>query len=105
MRWSGPAPSHSLWTAGSERSSSAVVRRSFAATVDCGVPTPNVPGSGCRKDVVVDHGRSTAYLGPDRGRWGPTAWADATAAGGLLDESHWVDLKQQLPAGKAKHNT
>jgi hypothetical protein len=27
------------------------------------------------------------------------------AAGGLLDESHWVDLKQELPAGKRTHNT
>ena len=27
------------------------------------------------------------------------------AAGGLLDESHWVDLKRELPAGKAKSNT
>lgn len=56
---------------------------------------------------MADLRQSTAYLGPDRGRWGPMTWADvvAAAAGGLLDESHWVDLKQELPAGKAKHNT
>jgi hypothetical protein len=27
------------------------------------------------------------------------------SAGGLLDESHWVELKQELPAGKRMHNT
>jgi hypothetical protein len=27
------------------------------------------------------------------------------AAGGLLDESHWIDLKQELPPGKRTHNT
>ena len=50
---------------------------------------------------------SSAYLGPEKGRWTPTAWSDAVeaAAGGLLDESHWVDLKQELPAGKRTHNT
>jgi hypothetical protein len=34
-------------------------------------------------------------------------WSDVVeaAAGGLLDESHWVDLKQELPAGKRTHNT
>jgi Schlafen, AlbA_2 len=34
-------------------------------------------------------------------------WSDVVeaAAGGLLDESHWVDLKRELPAGKAKSNT
>jgi hypothetical protein len=50
---------------------------------------------------------SSAYLGPEKGRWTPTAWSDVAeaAAGGLLDESHWVDLKQELPAGKRTHNT
>jgi hypothetical protein len=50
---------------------------------------------------------SSAYLGPEKGRWTPTAWSDVVeaAAGGLLDESHWVDLKQELPAGKRTHNT
>ncbi len=37
---------------------------------------------------------SSAYLGPEKGRWTPDAWSDVVeaAAGGLLDESHWVDL-------------
>jgi hypothetical protein len=50
---------------------------------------------------------SSAYLGPEKGRWMPTAWSDVVeaAAGGLLDESHWVDLKRELPAGKRTHNT
>ena len=51
--------------------------------------------------------RPSAYLGPEKGRWTPTAWSDVVeaAAGGLLDESHWVDLKQELPTGKRTHNT
>lgn len=51
--------------------------------------------------------RSTAYLGPDKGRWRPATWSDVVeaAAGGLLDESHWVDLKQEVPVGKATVNT
>jgi Putative DNA-binding domain len=50
---------------------------------------------------------SSAYLGQEKGRWTPNAWSDVVeaAAGGLLDESHWVDLKQELPAGKRTHNT
>ena len=50
---------------------------------------------------------SSTYLGPEKGRWTPSAWSDVVdaAAGGLLDESHWVDLKQELPAGKRTHNT
>ncbi|GAA0812231.1 AlbA family DNA-binding domain-containing protein [Spirilliplanes yamanashiensis] len=50
---------------------------------------------------------ATAYLGPDHGRWRPDTWQDLldAAAGGLLDESHWVDLKRELPTGKPKHNT
>lgn len=49
----------------------------------------------------------SAYLGPGRGRWTPAGWSDVVeaAAGGLLDESHWVDLKQELPVGKRTHNT
>jgi Schlafen, AlbA_2 len=37
----------------------------------------------------------------------PAGWSDVVeaAADGLLDESHWVDLKQELPAGKRTHNT
>jgi len=48
-----------------------------------------------------------AYLGPGKGQWTPAGWSDVVeaAAGGLLDESHWVDLKQELPAGKRTHNT
>lgn len=51
--------------------------------------------------------RTSAYLGPDKGRWTPKTWADIVeaAAGGLLDESPWVDLKQELPAGKRTVNT
>lgn len=50
---------------------------------------------------------SSAYLGPEKGRWTPSTWSDIVeaAAGGLLDESHWVDLKQELPTGKRTHNT
>lgn len=49
----------------------------------------------------------SAYLGPEKGRWTPTQWSDVVeaAAGGLLDESHWVDLKQELPTGNRTHNT
>lgn len=56
---------------------------------------------------MVEPVRSTAYLGPDKGHWGPATWSDVVeaAAGGLLDESHWVDLKQELPVGKATVNT
>jgi len=56
---------------------------------------------------VAEQGSGGVYLGPEKGRWTPTAWSDVVeaAAGGLLDESHCVDLKQELPAGKAKHNT
>jgi hypothetical protein len=56
---------------------------------------------------VTEQRPSSAYLGPEKGRWMPNAWSDIVeaAAGGLLDESHWVDLKQELPAGKRTHNT
>jgi hypothetical protein len=56
---------------------------------------------------MADQRRSSAYLGPDKGRWAPAVWSDVVEAaiGGLLDESHWVDLKQELPAGKATFNT
>jgi hypothetical protein len=56
---------------------------------------------------VTEQGLSSAYLGPEKGRWTPRAWSDVVeaAAGGLLDESHWLDLKQELPAGKRTHNT
>jgi hypothetical protein len=56
---------------------------------------------------MVEPVRSTAYLGPDKGRWTPSSWSDIVdaAAGGLIDESHWVDLKQELPTGKRTVNT
>jgi hypothetical protein len=56
---------------------------------------------------VTEQRPSSAYLGPEKGQWTPIAWSDVVeaAAGGLLDESHWVDLKQELPAGKRTHNT
>ncbi|WP_291408886.1 helix-turn-helix domain-containing protein [Actinophytocola sp.] len=56
---------------------------------------------------MVEPLRSTAYLGPDKGRWSPATWADVVeaAAGGLIDETQWVDLKQELPVGKATVNT
>jgi Schlafen, AlbA_2 len=50
---------------------------------------------------------ASAYLGPDKGRWTPATWADvvAAAASGLLDESHWVELKRELPLHKRTINT
>jgi hypothetical protein len=56
---------------------------------------------------VVEQPSSSAYLGPDKGRWTPTKWSDLidAAAGGLIDESHWVDLKKEVPVGKATINT
>lgn len=49
----------------------------------------------------------SAYLGPQKGRWAPARWSDVVdaAAGGLLDESHWIDLKQDLPPRNRAHNT
>jgi hypothetical protein len=51
--------------------------------------------------------RSSVYLGPQHKRWTPATWAEVVeaAAGGLLDESHWVDLKRELATGKASVNT
>jgi hypothetical protein len=62
---------------------------------------------GWRTEHVTEQRPSSAYLGPEKGRWTPSAWSDVVeaAAGGLLDESHWADLKQELPAGKRTHNT
>ena len=39
------------------------------------------------------------YLGPTVERWTPKNWADveSAAANGLLDETHWVELKKALP--------
>ncbi|MEU4526104.1 ATP-binding protein [Amycolatopsis sp. NPDC024027] len=51
--------------------------------------------------------RTSAYLGPQQKRWTPASWTDVVEAakGGLLDESHWVDLKREVAAGKASVNT
>lgn len=45
-------------------------------------------------------------LGPDHGMWRPRTWSDilAAAAGGLLDESRWVDLKRELKPGRPGNN-
>ena len=47
----------------------------------------------------------SAYLGPQKGRWTPARWSDVVeaAAGGLLDESHWIDLKRELPPDRARN--
>jgi hypothetical protein len=57
----------------------------------------------CRTGAVTEQRLPGAYLGPGKGRWTPAGWSDVVeaAAGGLLDESHWVDLKQELPAANA----
>jgi len=46
------------------------------------------------------------YLGPTIERWTPTSWADveSAAAAGLLDETHWVELKAAVPAASAPAN-
>ena len=45
-------------------------------------------------------------LGPDHGMWRPRTWQDIVdaAAGGLLDESRWVDLKRELKSGRPGNN-
>ncbi|MEU4532124.1 hypothetical protein AB0F49_28230 [Micromonospora ureilytica] len=45
-------------------------------------------------------------LGIDHGMWRPRDWQDivSAAAGGLLDESRWVDLKRELKAGRPGNN-
>jgi hypothetical protein len=55
---------------------------------------------------VEQNRRSSVYLGPDKNRWTVADWADVieAAAGGLLDESHYVDLKRELSSGRT-HNT
>src|SRR6266508_3797506 len=73
----------------------------------CIAGTLTQPRVGWGTEPVTEQGLSSAYLGPEKGRWTPRAWSDVVeaAAGGLLDESHWLDLKQELPAGKRTHNT
>jgi hypothetical protein len=58
-------------------------------------------------EAVTEQRLRGAYLGPGKGWWAPARWSDVVeaAAGGLLDESHWVDLKQELPVGKRTYNT
>lgn len=55
---------------------------------------------------MVEPVHSSAYLGKDKGRWSPATWSDVVnaAAGGLLDESHWIDLKRELATGKPTIN-
>ena len=40
------------------------------------------------------------YLGPHKPRFQAESWDDvvAAAAAGVLDETHWVELKQAVPA-------
>jgi hypothetical protein len=46
------------------------------------------------------------YLGPTAGRWAPETWEDfvSAAADGLLDESSWVELKEDVPAAAKGSN-
>ena len=59
-------------------------------------------------DLRVTSNTVAAYLGPDHGRRYPRTWQDVVdaAAGGLIDESAWVDLKRELATagGRAHHN-
>lgn len=47
------------------------------------------------------------YIGPGAPRWSPKSWQDVVvaAAGGLLDESHWLELKQDIPPASTGVNT
>jgi hypothetical protein len=49
-------------------------------------------------------GRSV-YLGTGRERWVPAAYGDVVtaAADGLLDENHYVELKQEIPLGRGNN--
>jgi hypothetical protein len=49
---------------------------------------------------------SSFYLGPTANRWSPKDWNDvvSAAAGGLLDESSWVELKADVPAANPSSN-
>lgn len=42
------------------------------------------------------------FLGPGIARWTPNTWADIEAAAttGILDETHWVELKEAIGASK-----
>jgi hypothetical protein len=45
-------------------------------------------------------------LGRGQPRWAPTSWDDVVAAAGagLLDETHWVELKEAIPASSKPAN-
>jgi hypothetical protein len=45
------------------------------------------------------------YLGPTAKRWTPTTWHDiqAAAGGGQIDESHWVELKREIPTTRGSN--
>lgn len=62
-----------------------------------------------RSRVVLHDGRMTNsfYLGPLKPRFSPSEWSDivSAAADGILDESHWVELKKALPPKSAGANT
>jgi hypothetical protein len=49
---------------------------------------------------------SSYYVGPDRGRWIPSSWDDvvSAAAAGVLDETHWVELKREIPRSSRPAN-
>ncbi|TQN40823.1 hypothetical protein FHU33_0173 [Blastococcus colisei] len=46
------------------------------------------------------------YMGPTVERWTPASWGDveSAAAAGLLDETHWVELKKAVPADSKAAN-
>lgn len=47
------------------------------------------------------------YLGPQKPRFTPSGWDDivSATADGILDETHWVELKKLLPPKSAGANT
>lgn len=51
-------------------------------------------------------GRISVSLGPSVPRWYPSSFQDvvAAAAGGLLDETQWVELKLAIPPGNKESN-
>lgn len=52
-------------------------------------------------------GQQRAYfMGPQTERWRPSSWEDvvAAASSGVLDETRWVELKEDVPASNAKAN-
>jgi hypothetical protein len=48
----------------------------------------------------------SVYLGPDAARWRPESFSDVVVAAedGLIDETHWVELKQELQRRSAASN-